>query len=1453
MKSNYLIQVSKAISALRIQNKTLYGFIIALMFSLPQIVNGQCNYSLELSDTFGDGWNGGQIEVTTGTTVATFTLATGAFQAVPLSVNTGDSIILNFLGGSLYNGELSFELKDVGGTSLYSSGQGPATGIAFSTVANCPSCLPPGALGVSGLTATEAFAIWQAGGTESAWDIEYDTAGFTPGTGNMASPTSTQYYMQNLTPQTAYEFYVRADCNGSTSSWVGPFSFTTACVAVTSFPYSEDFETSTSSIPQCWVNEQNDDEDWIFRSGSIGHGSTGDHTTGSGFYAGVDDSQGLATDTLNNLLTPLFDLTSLTTPRLTFWYFIGNDATLTSTLYIDVYDGSTWNMGVSTITHTSAAWLQANVDLSAYNSANSQIRFRGVETSDFNSDISIDDIIVEETPSCPNPTLLTMDSVSASTVYFGWTNGGSETSWNVEYGMTGFTQGSGTVMTVSSNPAMITGLMANTAYQIYVQADCGNNDLSPWQGPINATTGCSSYTTGYFQNFDGLASPSYDACWSEINATGSTALVRTSSSTSNPQRSAPNSIEFYSGSASSGFMLLVSPEFSDLDASKRVRFYVQDEGSTAYIGNLVIGIMSDPTDTSTFTPLHIVLDSELSSNWLEVAVNLQSGLGNYVAFAYQVQGTFDYLYIDDFYYEDVPSCFKPSNFASSNVTATSADFSWTANSYPNNWEVEYGISGYTPGSGTSTFVSDTMATVSSLSDATTYDFYVREICSAGDSSFFEGPVTLTTNCLAVNTYPYLETFDAVAATPNCWAQSATNVENWLVNTGSGATYGGAGSDHTSGSGNFAWVDDSQTQVANPAGLESPIFDLTTLNTPSLKFWFTNRGTSLTGNTSKFYVDIYDGTSWTNGVDSVVGVNVQAWTELSVNLTSYKSSTTQIRFTVFEEPTNFYSDVSIDDIVVGDFPMQGMGYASNMTACSGDTIMLVGMAMDGSGNYTYSWSGSNVMNSSNDTAWVVASSSEDFVLTINDGFTSIMDTLSVNVNATPQISITTNGDDWCDALTFMANGANDLQYLWFDNSTGNSTELRLSDGITKFVTLLGLDTATGCVGMASNFVYMNDYIQAYTLVAKQSIELPKKNKVIGGGVGVTDANGFASIGNFGGPESTNGFVTADILDLGGNSNYTYFSDTTANVMLPNHIASTVTGNATMTIKAQRGATKVVAKRGIGADIIVERDANVTLTEGSYGDILVKVGGTLTFTSSSVEVKSLNVQNSSLAFKGVNIVFTQDASLSAADYIYLGARSKFNESGNNVNVYVGSSINGGDFEFKPADILINANIYVMGGMVKAGSAFSAKWSKVNGRVIADDIYSKSEKIRWNFDGCGMTMPILPLAALKVAEQGTDEVVEIEQAIVINETLEFTIAPNPTNGQFAIQLDGSLLNTTEEATITITAQDGRVVENRTINKLNSGFNQEFSLDKYSDGIYFVTVLVGNQVINEKIVLTR
>lgn len=119
-----------------------------------------------------------------------------------------------------------------------------------------PACLPPTGLTATSITDSSANLGWTEAGTATVWDVEWGTFGFTPtGTPTIANATNTQA-ISSLSSNTAYSFYVRANCGaGGYSTWSGPFSFTTSCVA-DNIPYTQDFESATvPALPSCTAQQ----------------------------------------------------------------------------------------------------------------------------------------------------------------------------------------------------------------------------------------------------------------------------------------------------------------------------------------------------------------------------------------------------------------------------------------------------------------------------------------------------------------------------------------------------------------------------------------------------------------------------------------------------------------------------------------------------------------------------------------------------------------------------------------------------------------------------------------------------------------------------------------------------------------------------------------------------------------------------------------------------------------------------------------------------------------------------------------------------------------------------------------------------------------------------------------------------------------------------------------------
>jgi hypothetical protein len=90
----------------------------------------------------------------------------------------------------------------------------------------CPNIIN---LNVSNISVTGANVTWQAGSTETSWEIVIQTPGAGVPSGSGTSTTSNNPYpLSGLDSSTAYDVFVRGFCGGSDySNWIGPITFTT--------------------------------------------------------------------------------------------------------------------------------------------------------------------------------------------------------------------------------------------------------------------------------------------------------------------------------------------------------------------------------------------------------------------------------------------------------------------------------------------------------------------------------------------------------------------------------------------------------------------------------------------------------------------------------------------------------------------------------------------------------------------------------------------------------------------------------------------------------------------------------------------------------------------------------------------------------------------------------------------------------------------------------------------------------------------------------------------------------------------------------------------------------------------------------------------------------------------------------------------------------------------------
>jgi hypothetical protein len=197
-----------------------------------------------------------------------------------------------------------------------------------------------------------------------------------------------------------------------------------------------------------------------------------------------------------------------------------------------------------------------------------------------------------------------------------------------------------------------------------------------------------------------------------------------------------------------------------------------------------------------------------------------------------------------------------------------------------------------------------------------------------------GPAT---NCPITN----FTTVRPVPAFPQ-YCQNFTNFQlpvGWVNDPNDGAynwnfgqvTNYGPRTDHTTGSGYFAWVSDGFYASIN-INLLTPHFDLTPFTNPILDMWV---WISSSQSGTIFSVDIS-----TDSVNYGIGLIhsptlYQVWVNVKISIGAYRSPSTRLRFRVSKNYTgSFNNDIAIDDVCI----YEG---GSQLTTDSPTTFIVIG--------------------------------------------------------------------------------------------------------------------------------------------------------------------------------------------------------------------------------------------------------------------------------------------------------------------------------------------------------------------------------------------------------------------------------------------------------------------------------------------------------------------------------
>lgn len=267
-------------------------------------------------------------------------------------------------------------------------------------------------------------------------------------------------------------------------------------------------------------------------------------------------------------------------------------------------------------------------------------------------------------PACYRPTALTA-SATINSATLSWTENTlptAATRWEVAYGAVGFdpdNEDEATYVETTNNTAfVVNGLHHSRSYQFYVRALCTETEYSAWSNVATAATLCGAWSYAdmpLFEDFDGVTGTTTSTttvlpnnCWSKIN-NGSSYYGRPQVySGSSYAASGTNSMYFYVGTADSyadNYAILPEMGFNvdTINISLSARF-----GSASSV--ITIGVMTDPTDVSTFVPvttIHAPSTGYSTHTMYEASLEEYTGTGRYVAIAALKGSATNYFYIDD--------------------------------------------------------------------------------------------------------------------------------------------------------------------------------------------------------------------------------------------------------------------------------------------------------------------------------------------------------------------------------------------------------------------------------------------------------------------------------------------------------------------------------------------------------------------------------------------------------------------------------------------------------------------------------------------------------------------------------------------------------------------------------------------------------------------------------------
>ena len=580
---------------------------------------------------------------------------------------------------------------------------------------------------------------------------------------------------------TTWYVWFRGHCTidgGTTLAWTtSSKNFTTPC-GITALPYSENFTDYTTpsspyygpaTIPDCWDFYSNGTNTAATSGSSAYYGSVASYGNVSSYACmeaynkyfaipayGPSASYAAARGSEKIAVLPQFPL-SVGAMTIAFDYKMTN-ATY-GTLQLGYYANGEFTSLATLPSKTATTHIEqiiGNLEGASNAPAGARLALKWFQTSGSSCYwVGIDNVEVEATPTCIKPADVTVTALATTSVTLSWT--GSSNSYIIEA-----RQGDEVIASATSTTTTgtVTGLTANTAYDIYVKGVCAT-EQSKWSTPVSITTPCEAMIltvdNPYFEGFENTTFPS--DCWRNFHVDGPGTYLWQRNTSSSYIHSGSGSAKIQDMNATTLTNLVTPPiaiASNEANAYK-VKFWMYRNATGTGKPNEGVRVWASHTNSTDGATLlchahrYTGLDPVVASvGWYEYEAAIPLTGNVYIIF----EGVCEYgssSYMDDITIYKVPTCVAPTDLAAT-AAGTEATLSWTegtgvGNAAATAWQLRYWN-----GSDVITVpVTSNPYTLTNLEMGTNYSWQVRTICTPGmDTSAWSEVESFTTQaCLTI--------------------------------------------------------------------------------------------------------------------------------------------------------------------------------------------------------------------------------------------------------------------------------------------------------------------------------------------------------------------------------------------------------------------------------------------------------------------------------------------------------------------------------------------------------------------------------------------------------------------------------------------------------------------------------------------------------------------------------